>query len=76
VTAGVTSSVRNSATSVAVTLRPARRDHPVLSLLPRLGLGAGEVAAMVKEDLDSRLRERVVRGLSRRRVMRQVDWTR
>jgi len=43
-----------------------RRDYAILSLLSRLGLRAGEVAAMVLEDLDWRRGELVVHGKARR----------
>jgi integrase/recombinase XerD len=43
-----------------------RRDYAVLILLARLGLRAGEVAAMVLEDLDWRRGELVVHGKARR----------
>jgi integrase/recombinase XerD len=43
-----------------------RRDYAILSLLARLGLRAGEVAAMVLEDLDWRRGELVVHGKARR----------
>jgi integrase/recombinase XerD len=43
-----------------------RRDYAVLLLLARLGLRAGEVAAMVLEDLDWRRAELVVHGKARR----------
>lgn len=43
-----------------------RRDYAILSLLARLGLRAGEVAAMVLEDIDWRRGELVVHGKARR----------
>ena len=43
-----------------------RRDYAILSLLSRLGLRAGEVAAIVLEDLDWRRGELVVHGKARR----------
>jgi integrase/recombinase XerD len=43
-----------------------RRDYAVLVVLARLGLRAGEVAAMVLEDLDWRRGELVVHGKARR----------
>ncbi len=43
-----------------------RRDYAILSLLSRLGLRAGEAAAMVLEDLDWRRGELVVHGKARR----------
>jgi integrase/recombinase XerD len=43
-----------------------RRDYAILSLLARLGLRAGEVAAMMLEDLDWRRGELVVHGKARR----------
>jgi site-specific recombinase XerD len=43
-----------------------RRDYAILSLLSRLGLRAGEVAAMVLEDLNWRRGELVVHGKARR----------
>ena len=39
-----------------------RRDYAVLLLMARLGLRAGEVAAMQLEDLDWRAGELLVRG--------------
>jgi site-specific recombinase XerD len=44
-----------------------RRDFAVLVLLARLGLRAGEVAALELDDLDWRIGELVVRGKARRR---------
>ena len=43
-----------------------RRDYAVLSLLSRLGLRAGEVAALGLDDIDWRAGELVVRGKGRR----------
>ena len=43
-----------------------RRDHAVLTLLSRLGLRAGEVAALELADIDWRAGELVVRGKGRR----------
>jgi integrase/recombinase XerD len=43
-----------------------QRDYAILCLLSRLGLRAGEVAAMVLEDLDWRRGELVVHGKARR----------
>ena len=43
-----------------------RRDYAVLIVLARLGLRAGEVAAMVLEDLDWRRGELIVHGKARR----------
>jgi site-specific recombinase XerC len=43
-----------------------RRDYAVLSLLARLGLRAGEVAALELTDIDWRAGEIVVRGKGRR----------
>lgn len=43
-----------------------RRDHAVLTLLARLGLRAGEVAALGFSDIDWRAGEIVVRGKGRR----------
>ena len=43
-----------------------RRDYAILVVLSRLGLRAGEVAAMALEDLDWRRGELVVRGKARR----------
>lgn len=43
-----------------------RRDYAVLSLLARLGLRAGEVAALDLDDVDWRAGELVVRGKGRR----------
>jgi integrase/recombinase XerD len=43
-----------------------RRDYAILGLLSRLGLRAGEVAAMVLEDIDWRRGELVVHGKARR----------
>ena len=42
-----------------------RRDHAILVLLVRLGLRAGEVAALTLEDLDWRAGEIVIRGKGR-----------
>jgi site-specific recombinase XerD len=43
-----------------------RRDHAVLTLLARLGLRAGEVAALSLDDIDWRAGELVIRGKGRR----------
>jgi integrase len=44
-----------------------RRDRAVLTLMARLGLRAGEVAAMQLEDIDWRAGEITVRGKARRK---------
>ena len=47
--------------------RSGRRDRAVLTLMARLGLRAGEVAAMELQDIDWRAGEITVRGKARRR---------
>jgi len=48
------------------TVVPSRRDYAIVLLLARLGLRAGEVAAMQLEDLDWRGGELLVRGKGER----------
>jgi site-specific recombinase XerD len=47
--------------------RTGRRDHAILLLLARLGLRAGEVAALTLDDVDWRQGELVIRGKADRR---------
>lgn len=47
--------------------RTGRRDHAILVLLARLGLRAGEVAALELDDVDWRQGELIIRGKANRR---------